>query len=94
MAHYSLMMVLHLNPAKVIKVLKQSSNIQVLSMTAVKYQGDFRVFQLPSAKHWGKKLAKTEQKPLHITSAIALTNLCILSKALIWFLAVESTCST
>ena len=43
---------------------------------------------------WQKKLQKTWQNPLYITSAIVLAYLSILPRAMIWFLTVDTTCST
>ena len=59
--------------------------IQVLSMSAIKCLGNFRFFHFTSVICQGNKLPKTQQKPLYITSAIALACLGILPRAMIWF---------
>ena len=54
-------------------------------MLTVKCQGDFKIFQFALAIHRqkkDKKKLKTQQKPLNITSAMALAYLYILPRAL------------
>ena len=58
----------------------------MLSTSAIKCRGDFKVFEFASAMRWQKtKLPKTQQKTLHITSATAWACIGILTRAMIWF---------
>ena len=59
---------------------------QVLSTSAIKCRGDFRIFQFASAIRREKKLRKTQQKPLYITSTMVSAYLGILPRAMIWFI--------
>ena len=63
---------------------KTAFEIQVLSMLAIKYRGDFRIFSLPWQYVGKKELSKTLQKP-YVTLAIALAYLSILPIAMLWF---------
>ena len=62
--------------------------IQVLSTSAIKCRGKFRIFQFASAMRRQKKRKKlplAKLKPLHITSAMASAYLGIFPGTLIWF---------
>ena len=60
--------------------------IHMQSKSAIKCPCDFRNFQFASAMRRQKKLPKTQQKPLYITSTVSSACLGILPRAMIQFL--------
>ena len=77
------------------KILKTCTafEIQVLSTSAIKCQGKFRIFQFALAIRWQKNCWRFN-KLLFIMSAMALAYLSILPRTMIGFLTVDTTYST